>query len=128
MFGFLRRLSAGNRLMSSLLSGEFDNSEVGKRLHSWFAERPARNTQRQLFIQTVCSLGAKPESAAAKLMDCIMKARGGERFGDLLSRQLDEMITFDPPRDASQAEQQNQARALLNDFKKRLCSLDEVNA
>jgi hypothetical protein len=124
MFDSFRRLKAGDRLMSSLIDGNFDNSEVGQSLAAWFTERPARVTQRNLFMEVVCRMGAKPESAAMRLMDCIMKAWGGEQFGDMLSRQLDEVILFDPPKDSAQAEQQHNALSLVNGLKQRLRSLD----
>ena len=59
MFGFFRRLKAGNQLMSSLITGNLDDSELGRQLAVWFAERPARVTQRNMFVQVVCGMGAK---------------------------------------------------------------------
>ena len=124
MFGFFRRLKAGNQMMSSLITGNFDNSELGKQLSAWFVERSARVTQRDMFVQVVCGMGVKPESAAMKIMDCIMKSWSGGQFGELLSRQLDEAIAFDSPRDSAQAEQQRNAKSLLEGLKQKLRVLD----
>ncbi len=53
-----------------------------------------------------------------------MKSWDGEQFGDLLSRQLDDVITFDPPRDSAHAEQQLHAKSLINGLKYKLQALD----
>jgi hypothetical protein len=124
MFGFFRRLKAGNQLMSSLITGDFDDSELGKQLAAWFTERPARVTQRNMFMEFVCAMRVKPESAAMRLMDCIMKTWGGGQFGDLLSQQLDDIIIFDPPRDSEQAEQQRNAKSLIDGLKQKLQAFD----
>jgi hypothetical protein len=57
MFDFFRRLKAGNQLMSTLITGNFDKSEMGQQLAAWFTERPARVTQRNLFMELVCNMG-----------------------------------------------------------------------
>lgn len=124
MFSFFRDLKAGHRLSSSLIDGNFDDSDVGKQLTLWFIERPQREEQRTLFIGVACGMGIKPEFVATRLMDCIMKSWGDEQFGDLLAKQLDEVITFDPPKDPAQAEHQQKALSLMDGLKTQLRSLD----
>ena len=112
-------------MISSLMSGNFDDSDVGRQLAAWFAERPQRVTQRQVFVDLlVQGLRSKPESVAMRLMDCIMKSWGGEQFGHLLAQKLDEAITFDPPKDQAQVEHQRRARSMMDGYKQQLRALD----
>ena len=111
--------------MSSLITGNFDKSDIGQQLSTWFTERPDRVIQRNLFMELVCGIGVKPEAAAMRLMDCIMKAWGGEEFGELLSQQIDDIIRFDPPKDSAQAEAQRNTTSLIDGLKQKLCSLDQ---
>lgn len=54
--GFLRQLWTGRRLVNSMVSGEFDDSRVGQQFASWFREPPAREEQRQIFVQITTGL------------------------------------------------------------------------
>lgn len=124
--GFLRQLWAGRRLVNSLVSGEFDDSPVGQQFATWFRERPAREEQRQLFVQITLGLHCPSGVVADRLMHCIMEVWGGRgaRFGDMLAQEIDRLITFDSPKSGQQAEQQRVAKKGLADLQTRLRALD----
>jgi hypothetical protein len=126
--GFFSRLFTGNQLVSSLVAGKYDESPAGQQLAAWFKERPAREEQRELFVQI--SLGIRSSSGviADRLMHCIMEVWGGKdaQFGDMLAQEIDHMIIFDPPKDAQQVEYQRIAKQKLANLKTRLRALDAV--
>jgi hypothetical protein len=124
--GFLRQLLTGRRLVNSLLSGEFDDSAVGQQLSVWFRDRPAREEQRQIFVQVTLGLHCPSGVVADRLMHCIMEVWGGHgaRFGDILAQEIGRLITFDAPKSGEQAEQQRAAKQGLEDLKTRLRTLD----
>jgi hypothetical protein len=47
---FVRRHFRGQRLISSILSGKFDEWPPGQPFAAWFKERPEREEQRKLFV------------------------------------------------------------------------------
>ena len=128
--GFIRRLLTGNRLVSSMLTGKYDESPVGQQFAAWFKERPACEEQRELFVQLALGFRCSGGVVADRLMHCIMEIWGGKGawFGDMLAREIDHLITFDPPKNGQQAEQQRIAKQGLTDIKTRLRALDTVEA
>jgi hypothetical protein len=123
---FIRRSWVGNRLVSSLLTGEFDQSTAGQEMARWFKERPTRVEQRDLFVQVALGLGCPRGIVADRLMGCIMKVwRGdGARFGNELAEQIDGMIVFDPPSTPEQTQLQQVALQKFSELKAKLRSLD----
>jgi len=47
---FVRRHFRGQRLISSILSGKFDEWPPERPFAAWFKERPEREEQRKLFV------------------------------------------------------------------------------
>ncbi len=123
---FVRRLLRGQRLISSMLSGKFDQSPVGQQFAAWFNERPEREEQRKLFVDLALALHSPSGIVSERLMHCIMEAWGGHgaRFGDLLAHEIDRAITFPEPKSAEQAEQRRIALEGLVEIKTRLRELD----
>lgn len=124
--GFLRQLLTGRRLVNSLLSGEFDDSAIGQQFTTWFTDRPAREEQRQIFVQVTLGLHCPSGVVADRLMHCITKVWSGHgaRFGDILAQEIERLITFDAPKSGEQAEQQRVAKQGLEYLKARLRALD----
>src|SRR5215472_8271106 len=124
--GFFRQLWTRHKLVKSLLSGEFDNSRVGQQFAAWFKERPAREEQRQIFVQITLGLHAPSGIVGDRLLHSIMEVwRGhGAQFGDVLAQEIDRLIGFDAPKNAQQAEQQQIAKQGLANLQTRLRTLD----
>lgn len=122
----VRRMWRGNRFIASLLSGEFDQSSVGREFAAWFNERPTRSEQRNLFVQLAIAKGCPRGIVADRLMACIMKVWRGEgaAFGDILAQELERLIVFDTPNTPEQAQLQQNASEGFAYFKARLRSLD----
>jgi len=114
--------------MTSLLTGDFDESPVEQQFTSWFRENPARCVQRDLFVKLSTGVGGPREIVAERLLGSIMQVwkGAGAKFGDVLARQLDELIVFKPPATADQAEAQRAALKSLDELKARLRVLDEA--
>ena len=124
--GFFRQFWAGRKLANALLSGQFDDSPVAQQFALWFGERPAREEQRQTFVQLATALRCPSGIVAERLMHCITEVwRGqGAEFGDRLAQEIDRMFTFDPPKSAEQGEQQRVAKEGFADLQARLRALD----
>jgi hypothetical protein len=122
----IRRTWTGSRLVTSLLTGQFDQSRVGRQFAEWFNERPARSEQRNSFVQFALGMGCPSGIVADRLMACIMKVWGGEgvAFGDTLVQELERLVVFDPPSTPEQVQLQQNALEQLANFKARLRSLD----
>jgi hypothetical protein len=127
---FVCRLRSGHRLGASLLSGQFGPSPTEQQFAAWFTEHPSRGEQRDLFVQLTRGLNCSSGAVADRLRHCIMETwRGqGARFGDLLARELDRLIVFDPPKGEEQVEQQRTACEMLVGLKVRLRALDKTEA
>jgi hypothetical protein len=123
---FVRHFLLGRRIVTSLLSGRFDQSTLGRQLSIWFAERPSREDQRAMFVQVTIGIGCPSGPIADRLMRCIMEVwRGqGGRFGDLLAQEIDKVVVYDPPKNEAQVEQQRVAREALVNLKNQLRGLD----
>lgn len=116
----------GRRLVTSLLSGRFDQSALGKQFSIWFAERPSRENQRAMFVRFTIGIGCPSGPIAERLMHCTMEAWRGQdvRFGALLAQEIDKVVVYDPPRNDAQVEQQRLAREALVKLKDMLRALD----
>jgi hypothetical protein len=124
----LPAFKTGAQLNAQLLSGKFDNSEVGRQFATWFAEQPDRETQRDRFVQFALAMGCASGRVGERLMRSTMQSwkdpnRG---FGSLLAAQLDELIVFDPPRNDADVEKQTLAIAEFERFKNELRVLDRA--
>jgi hypothetical protein len=126
MFDLIRWFWHGRRLANSVLSGEFDDSRFGRRFTAWFEERPERSKQREMFVQLMLHMGAPKGRVADRVMDCIMGVwrHDGAVFGDLLAKQLDELVVFAAPKDGEQKNLQLAAKEELQRLQARLRALD----
>jgi len=122
----IRRMWTGNRLVTSLLTGEFDQSQIGRQFAAWFNERPERSEQRIAFVQIASRMGCSSGMVADRLMTCIMKAwrESGFLFGEALVQELELMIVFDSPTTPEQIELQQKGLAAFATLKERLRLLD----
>jgi hypothetical protein len=125
---YVCRLRTGHRLVASILTGQFDHSRAGRQFSAWFKEHPAREEQRDLFVQLTLGLGCSSGVVADRLMHCVMAVwrEQGALFGDMLAQEIDRLIAFDPPKDREQAKQQEIALQKLCDLKTRLRALDPL--
>jgi hypothetical protein len=115
----------GGRMNNALLTGRFDQSQVGKTFTEWFRSRPEREQQRELFVQFALAMGQPHAHAAEQVLRCVTKAMGGQHgLGDLLACEVGDMILYDPPQNAEQEMQQRISKQDLEDFMGRLRSLD----
>jgi hypothetical protein len=123
----LGRIRSGSRFISSVLTGDFDESPVGRQFAAWFTERPERSIQRDLVKLTI-GVGGPKGIVAERVIDSVMKVwrGGGAQFGDLLANQLDQIVVFSPPTTDEQAASQRVAKDTLNELKARLRALDEM--
>lgn len=130
MFEFIGRVQRGSRFISSMLTGDFDESPTERQFATWFMERPARSSQRDLFVEVTTGLGGPRGIVAERLIDAITRVWRGEgaQFGDLLAQQLDSLIVFSPPTTAEQKEAQRIALKSMDELKARLRALDEAPA
>jgi hypothetical protein len=93
---FVRRHFRGQRLISSILSGKFDEWPPGQSFAAWFKERPEREEQRKLFVDLAlafrCPSGVidlSPQRRAVSTQFIIPKNGASEttlRVGFLLLR------------------------------------------
>jgi len=120
------RIRSGSRFISSVLTGDFDESPVGRQFAAWFTEHPERSIQRDLFVKLTIGVGGPKGIVAERVIDSMMKVSGGggAQFGDLLANQLDQIVVFSPPSTDEQAASQRVAKDTLNELKARLRALD----
>ncbi|SRR6266536_508590 len=123
---FFRQFWTGRKLANGLLSGRFDDSPVAQQFAIWFSERPAREEQRQIFVEFATTARCPSGVVAERLMQCVTEVwRGhGAELGDTLAKEIDRMFTFDPPKSAEQAEQQRAAKQGIADLQTHLRALD----
>lgn len=109
----------------AILSSDFDNSHVGQMLAQWFSSRPQREEQRQLFVNILLAMGSRPAPLAERTLRCVTRAmRGEQNLGELLAREAEMIIVFDPPRTAEQDAQQRRGKEALAEITTRLRLLD----
>jgi hypothetical protein len=123
------RMWKGDRFVNSLLTGEFDQSQLGRQCAAWFNERSTRSEQRSMFVQLTSGIGCPSGLVADRLMACIMKVWGGNGalFGETLVQELDRLVVFDPT-NATPVQLQQNASAKLEHYKARLRSLDSAQS
>jgi hypothetical protein len=109
----------------AILSGDFDDSQIGQMLAKWFKSRPQREEQRQLFVNILLAVGCPPARLAERTLRCVTGAMGGEEnLGELLAREAETIIVFDPPQTAEQEAQQRRGKEALAGIADRLRLLD----
>ncbi len=109
----------------AILSGDFDDSQIGQMLAKWFKSRPQREEQRQLFVNILLAVGCPPARLAERTLRCVTGAMGGEQnLGELLAREAETIIVFDPPHTAEQEAQQRRGKEALAGIANRLRLLD----
>jgi hypothetical protein len=115
----------GRRMAHAMLTGRFDHSPVGQTFTLWFQNRPQREEQRAAFVEFALAVGMPPDRVANQVVGCVTKAlRGKHDLGELLAREVEKMIVFDPPKTAEQEIQQQVSKQDLEKFRARLRLLD----
>ena len=125
MFGFLRTLSAGNKFINALVSGEFDRRDPVLRVYAeWFDERPARGKQVGIFIALLKKDWSKGQ-IADRLNGIIIKAMNGQvALGDALARELEQWMKWDAPKTPEQAQAQEGGQEAFASLMAQLRALD----
>ena len=62
----------------AILSGDFDDSQIGQMLAKWFKSRPQREEQRQLFVNILLAVGCPPARLAERTLRCVTGVRWEE--------------------------------------------------
>lgn len=125
----LRAFRRDGEVQNQLVSGKFGDSSIGKEFAAWFAEDPDREKQRAQFVRAALSLGHPPRRVGQRVGRCIIKAwqYPDQGFGNLAAAELD-ILVFEAPRNAIQAEEQKTVLLQLEGCKNDLRALDRVRA
>lgn len=122
-----RTLRSGVQLNSQLLSGRFDDTDLGRQFASWFHENPNRELQRQRFVQLASAMGCPSGQLSERVMRSTMRAwkEPDTGYGSILAEQIDDLIVFDSPVTDAQRERQKVAASQLENFKSEIRRLDK---
>lgn len=125
---FVRLLARGKHEVGGWLTGNFDDTPLGRLRTGWFSERPQREEHRQLFVFACrafrCADGVFAEGPAR----CTTSVWADERaaFGDRLAKELDRLVVFDPELAVSE-EAMLRAKEEFRRWLDRLRALDETS-